>query len=140
MQFDLFRIMASSISTALGAKNQCYKTKHWHRSLCTTFSSWIMDTAARARITLWSLLLFLGLSFAQNAAEGEAGTLNVGAILNMRSLLGKMSRTSILMAMEDFYAVHRDYATKLVLHIRDSNGGGNIQAASAGTFHYEILH
>ncbi|KAF7102402.1 hypothetical protein CFC21_103545 [Triticum aestivum] len=92
----------------------------------------MMDTAARARITLWwSLFLFLGLSFAQTAAEGEAGTLKVGAVLNMRSLLGKMSRTSILMAMEDFYAVHRDYATKLVLHIRDSNGGGNIQAASA---------
>uniref|UniRef100_A0A453KVR5 Uncharacterized protein n=1 Tax=Aegilops tauschii subsp. strangulata TaxID=200361 RepID=A0A453KVR5_AEGTS len=26
------------------------------------------------------------------------------------------------MAMEDFYAVHRNYTTKLVLHIRDSNG------------------
>ncbi|KAF7096552.1 hypothetical protein CFC21_098481 [Triticum aestivum] len=93
----------------------------------------MMDTAARARITSWcSLLLFLGLSFAQNAAEGEAGTLDVGVILNMRSLLGKMSRTSILMAMEDFYAVHHsDHATRLVLHVRDSNGGGNIQAASA---------
>ena len=86
------------------------------------------------------MLLFLGLSFAQNAAEGEAGTLKVGAVLNMRSLLGKMSRTSILMAMEDFYAVHHsDHATRLVLHVRDSNGGGNIQAASAGTF-IMILH
>ncbi|KAI4966710.1 hypothetical protein ZWY2020_037039 [Hordeum vulgare] len=40
-----------------------------------------------------------------------------------------MARTSILMAMEDFYAVHRNYTTRLVLHIRDSNGD-NIQAAS----------
>jgi hypothetical protein len=37
------------------------------------------------------------------------------------------------MAMEDFYAVHRDYTTKLVLHIRDSNGD-NIRAASEGTY------
>lgn len=38
-----------------------------------------------------------------------------------------MARTSILMAMEDFYAVHRNYKTKLVLHIRDSNAD-NVQA------------
>uniref|UniRef100_A0A0A9AXU6 Uncharacterized protein n=1 Tax=Arundo donax TaxID=35708 RepID=A0A0A9AXU6_ARUDO len=44
-----------------------------------------------------------------------------------------MMHTSILMAMEDFYSLHRSYRTKLVLHLRDS-GGDDIQAASAGTF------
>uniref|UniRef100_A0A453KVX4 Uncharacterized protein n=2 Tax=Aegilops tauschii subsp. strangulata TaxID=200361 RepID=A0A453KVX4_AEGTS len=52
----------------------------------------------------------------------EAGIFDVGVILHLKSLVGKMARTSILMAMEDFYAVHRNYTTKLVLHIRDSNG------------------
>ncbi|XP_044392143.1 glutamate receptor 2.1-like [Triticum aestivum] len=41
-----------------------------------------------------------------------------------------MSRTSISMALEDFYAVHRNYTPKLVLHIRDSKSN-NVQAASA---------
>ncbi|KAK8459834.1 hypothetical protein SEVIR_2G221600v4 [Setaria viridis] len=40
-----------------------------------------------------------------------------------------MVRTSIYMAMEDFYAVHRNYTTKMVLHIRDSNAN-SVQAAS----------
>uniref|UniRef100_A0A0D9XDY9 Ionotropic glutamate receptor C-terminal domain-containing protein n=1 Tax=Leersia perrieri TaxID=77586 RepID=A0A0D9XDY9_9ORYZ len=73
--------------------------------------------------------LFLSLSVAQNITKNEAGTLNVGVILHLRSLVGKMARTSILMAVEDFYAVHRNFKTKLVLHIRDSNGD-DIQAAS----------
>uniref|UniRef100_A0A453KVR7 Glutamate receptor n=2 Tax=Aegilops tauschii subsp. strangulata TaxID=200361 RepID=A0A453KVR7_AEGTS len=59
----------------------------------------------------------------------EAGIFDVGVILHLKSLVGKMARTSILMAMEDFYAVHRNYTTKLVLHIRDSNGD-NMRAAS----------
>ena len=65
--------------------------------------------------------------------QSGSGILNVGAILDLQSLVGKIARTSILMAMEDFYAVHRNYKTKLVLHIRDSNGD-NIQAASEGTY------
>jgi ionotropic glutamate receptor len=36
------------------------------------------------------------------------------------------------MAVEDFYASHKNYRTRLVLHVRDSRGN-NFQAASAGT-------
>ncbi|KAM0880689.1 hypothetical protein ACQ4PT_033393 [Festuca glaucescens] len=88
-----------------------------------------MGTAAKTTSLLLLLLPFFSLSVAQNVTQREAGILNVGAILNLQSLVGKIARTSILMAMEDFYAVHRNYTTKLVLHIRDSNGD-NIQAAS----------
>ncbi|KAL6846531.1 hypothetical protein ACP4OV_023979 [Aristida adscensionis] len=84
-----------------------------------------MEIAARAIF----FSLFLNLIFAQRAIASEVRTLNVGVILNLQSLVGKMARTSILMAMEDFYVAHRTYTTKLVLHIRDSNGD-NIQAAS----------
>lgn len=81
--------------------------------------------ATAVRITFF--FLFLNLSVAQNVTESGTGTLSVGVILNLQSLVGKMARISILMAMEDFYAVHRNYSTKLVLHIRDSNGD-DIQA------------
>uniref|UniRef100_A0ACD5XSN4 Uncharacterized protein n=2 Tax=Avena sativa TaxID=4498 RepID=A0ACD5XSN4_AVESA len=89
-----------------------------------------MDTTAKTTsLLLLMVLSFLGLGVAQNVTQRGAGILNVGAILNLQSLVGKIARTSILMAMEDFYEVHRNYTTKLVLHIRGSNGD-NIQAAS----------
>uniref|UniRef100_J3MXP2 Glutamate receptor n=1 Tax=Oryza brachyantha TaxID=4533 RepID=J3MXP2_ORYBR len=75
------------------------------------------------------LFLLLSLTVAQNITENGATTLNVGVILHLKSLVGKIARTSILMAVEDFYAVHRNFKTKLVLHIRNSNGD-DIQAAA----------
>uniref|UniRef100_A0A0D3H744 Glutamate receptor n=2 Tax=Oryza TaxID=4527 RepID=A0A0D3H744_9ORYZ len=81
--------------------------------------------AGRAAI----FFLFLSLTVAQNITGSGEDTLNVGVILHLKSLVGKMARTSILMAVEDFYKAHRNFKTKLVLHIRDSNGD-DIQAAS----------
>lgn len=86
--------------------------------------------AGRAAI----FFLFLSLTVAQNITGSGEDTLNVGVILHLKSLVGKMARTSILMAVEDFYKAHRNFKTKLVLHIGDSNGD-DIQAASEGTFH-----
>uniref|UniRef100_M8CGC7 Glutamate receptor n=1 Tax=Aegilops tauschii TaxID=37682 RepID=M8CGC7_AEGTA len=67
------------------------------------------------------LLLLLPLNFvvAQNASRA-AQELHVGVILDLETMVGKIARTSISLAMEDFYAVHHNYSTKLVLHIRDS--------------------
>ena len=93
----------------------------------------------RASQITFFLLLIIHSGIAQNATTSGADEFPVGVILNLESLRGKMARTSLLMALEDFYTVHRNYSPKLVLHIRDSNGGGNIQAASAGTF-IMILH
>ncbi|KAL6846532.1 hypothetical protein ACP4OV_023980 [Aristida adscensionis] len=77
------------------------------------------------------LLLFLlfNSAAAQNATSGGAKELHVGVILDLGSLVGKIARTSILLAMEDFYAAHKNYTTKLVLHIRDSKSD-DVQAAS----------
>ena len=88
-----------------------------------------MEIAARTTF----LLLFVNAIFAHRATVSRAATLNVGVILDLQSLVGKMARTSILMAMEDFYVVHGNYTTKIVLQIRDSNAD-NVQAASEGTF------
>ncbi|KAK1316441.1 hypothetical protein QJS10_CPA05g02316 [Acorus calamus] len=46
---------------------------------------------------------------------------HVGLILDLESLVGKMSNTSISMALEDFYESHPDYTTRVVLHGRDSH-------------------
>uniref|UniRef100_A0A453KW97 Receptor ligand binding region domain-containing protein n=1 Tax=Aegilops tauschii subsp. strangulata TaxID=200361 RepID=A0A453KW97_AEGTS len=79
------------------------------------------------------LLLLLPLNFvvAQNASRA-AQELHVGVILDLETMVGKIARTSISLAMEDFYAVHHNYSTKLVLHIRDSMRD-DVRAASQGT-------
>nr|XP_020192204.3 glutamate receptor 2.6-like [Aegilops tauschii subsp. strangulata] len=84
----------------------------------------------RASQIAFFLLLIIDFGVAQNATTSGADEFPVGVILDLESLGGKMSRTSILMALEDFYAVHRNYSPKLVLHIRDSKSN-NVQAASA---------
>ncbi|XWS31184.1 hypothetical protein CRYUN_Cryun23aG0055600 [Craigia yunnanensis] len=46
---------------------------------------------------------------------------NVGVVLDLDSLVGKLGWSCINMALSDFYASHGDYKTRLVLNIRDSN-------------------
>ena len=55
----------------------------------------------------------------------------VGVILDLDTLVGKMARTSIEMAVEDFYTVHSNYSTRLVLYTRDSHQD-NVKATLAG--------
>lgn len=88
-----------------------------------------MEKTPRAILFLL-LLLLVDLGAAQNTT-GKAAEFHVGVILNLGSLVGKVSRTSISLAIEDFYAAHQNYSTKLVLHVRDSMAS-DIQAASAG--------
>ncbi|KAK1631000.1 hypothetical protein QYE76_005315 [Lolium multiflorum] len=79
------------------------------------------------------LLLLLPISFAiaQNASTEGVQEFHVGVILDLGSMVGKIARTSISLAMEDFYDVHQNYSTKIVLHIRDSMSD-DVQAASEG--------
>jgi ionotropic glutamate receptor len=76
------------------------------------------------------LLLIVDFGVAQNTTR-KATEIHVGLILNLDSLVGKVARTSVSLAVEDFYATHPNYSTKLVLHIRDSMAS-DVQAASAG--------
>ncbi|XP_062198782.1 glutamate receptor 2.8-like [Phragmites australis] len=83
-------------------------------------------------IALRSVLFFLMLfnyAAAQNATRGGLKELHVGVILDLGSLVGKIARTSISLAMDDSHAAHRNYSTRLVLHIRDSKSD-DVQAAS----------
>ncbi|GMI89253.1 GLUTAMATE RECEPTOR 2.7, glutamate receptor 2.7 [Hibiscus trionum] len=54
---------------------------------------------------------------------------NVGVVLDMDSLVGKIGMSCINMALSDFYATHSHYKTKLVLHSKDS--AGDVVAAAA---------
>ncbi|XP_044384577.1 glutamate receptor 2.8-like [Triticum aestivum] len=83
---------------------------------------------ARGAIILF-LLLAVDFGVAQNTT-GKTDGFHVGVILDLGSPVGKVARTSVLLAVQDFYAAHRNYSTKLVLHVRDSMGS-DIKAASA---------
>ncbi|KAH7859167.1 hypothetical protein Vadar_032432 [Vaccinium darrowii] len=64
---------------------------------------------------------------------------DVGLILDFDDDFGKMIRTCICMALEDFYASHgRNYTTKIALHPRDSKSDV-AEAVSAGQHHLPIL-
>lgn len=64
---------------------------------------------------------------------GEASTtrFHVGVVLDSATIVGKMGLTSISMAMDEFYAFHSNYTTRLVLHLRDSKNDV-VLAASEG--------
>ena len=101
-----------------------------HTSQTQTSQTLVME---RATQTILFLVLFTHFGAAQNAAKtgGDEFSVAVGVILDLGTLVGKIARTSIQMALEDFYAAHKNYSTRLILHIRDSHSN-NVQAASAG--------
>ncbi|GJN33931.1 hypothetical protein PR202_gb22562 [Eleusine coracana subsp. coracana] len=81
------------------------------------------------RIILLLVLSATSIVAGQNATGREPQEVHVGVILDVGSLVGKIAVTSISLAMEDFYAAHQNYSTKLVLHIRDSMSD-DVQAAA----------
>jgi ionotropic glutamate receptor len=91
--------------------------------------AWKMEITPRVILLI---LLPINFAFAQNATSEGAQEFHVGVILDLGSMVGKIARTSISLAVEDFYIAHQNYSTKLVLHIRDSKND-DVQAASEGT-------
>lgn len=75
------------------------------------------------------LCLLAALLGHRTTAADEA--VNVGVILDLASAPGKRWRTSITMAVEDYYAAHANSTTRVELHFRDSSGDA-VSAASAG--------
>ncbi|CAL5058981.1 unnamed protein product [Urochloa decumbens] len=85
--------------------------------------------ATRVRITMFLFLAFSS-AVAQNITESRVKEFHVGVVLDLGTTVGKVAHTSISIAVEDFYAVHPNYTTRLVLHVRDSMTD-DVQAASA---------
>ncbi|KAI8547969.1 hypothetical protein RHMOL_Rhmol07G0236400 [Rhododendron molle] len=67
---------------------------------------------------------------AQNASSTGLIEVDVGLILDLDDIQGKMSHTCTSMALEDFYASNQTRSTKIVLHPRDSRNDV-VEAASA---------
>lgn len=66
---------------------------------------------------------------------------HVGVILDLESRdssVGRVGMRSLSMAVTDFYSLHADYKTRLVLHPIDSNGS-IVDAAAAGMIELFIL-
>ncbi|KAL5699288.1 hypothetical protein ACHQM5_030216 [Ranunculus cassubicifolius] len=79
---------------------------------------------ARLLTFLFVLLSFMSHCWiwtsAHNSGTTVAKSFHVGLILDFETRVGKMCRNCIYMALEDFYAVHNEYGTRLVLHAKDS--------------------
>ena len=56
---------------------------------------------------------------------------NVGVVLDLDSLVGKVGLSCINMALSDFYAIHPHYKTRMVFNIKDSKEDV-VAAAAAG--------
>jgi ionotropic glutamate receptor len=70
-----------------------------------------MERAPRAIL----LLLIVNFGAAQNTTS-KADEFHVGVILNLGSLVGKVARTSVSLAVEDFYAAHPlQHAVKVII-------------------------
>ncbi|KAG5521887.1 hypothetical protein RHGRI_034197 [Rhododendron griersonianum] len=67
---------------------------------------------------------------AQNDTSTGIIEVDIGLILDLDDILGKMSHTCTSMALEDFYASNQTRTTKIVLHPRDSKNDV-VEAASA---------
>ncbi|GKU87448.1 hypothetical protein SLEP1_g1844 [Rubroshorea leprosula] len=77
-------------------------------------------------------LLLAEVALAQNTTATATIPVNVGVVLDMDMWVGKLGLSCINMALQDFYSYHGNYATRLVLNIRDSRGDV-VGAAAAGT-------
>ncbi|CAL5424798.1 unnamed protein product [Camellia sinensis] len=84
-------------------------------------------------LVLLSFLTLLNAELDEFACQSQSGSssnlggavneIKVGVILDMGSWVGKVVHSCIAMAISDFYAVNTPhYKTRVVLHIRDSNG------------------
>jgi hypothetical protein len=82
------------------------------------------------------MILFLAFSsaVAQNVTESKVEEFHVGVVLDLGTTVGKVAHTSISIAVEDFYVVHPNYTTRIVLHVSDSLSD-DVQAASEGECH-----
>lgn len=80
-------------------------------------------------------LLLLPLSTSQNSITTTID-FHVGVILDLdspASPVGRIGMSCLSMAHSDFYSLHPDYKTRLLLHVRDSNDSV-VDAAAAGTY------
>ncbi|KAK2986066.1 hypothetical protein RJ640_011507 [Escallonia rubra] len=72
-------------------------------------------------VSLFFCLALMIISKGVATAQSSTVPVNVGVILDKDTWAGKMGLGCISMALNDFYASHGHYNTRLVLNVRDSN-------------------
>ncbi|CAD5334320.1 unnamed protein product [Arabidopsis thaliana] len=81
------------------------------------------------------LLLFISRSFASTQNDdvdgGKRVQIRVGLVLDLGSVEGKIVKSSVSMALSDFYDTHNDYKTRVSLSVRNSHGEPLLAIASA---------
>ncbi|XP_023644304.1 glutamate receptor 1.3 isoform X2 [Capsella rubella] len=83
------------------------------------------------------LLLFFSSSFGSTLNDGrfrsghEQVPVGIGLVLDLGSVEGKVVKSSVSMALSDFYAIHKDYKTRVSLSFRNSHGEPLLALASA---------
>ncbi|KAK2969963.1 hypothetical protein RJ640_008303, partial [Escallonia rubra] len=65
------------------------------------------------------------------SSQNGSSEFQVGVVLDLDSPVGSTGLTYLSMALSDFYSAHRNYTTKLVLHVSDSRGNVIDAATSA---------
>uniref|UniRef100_A0A0D9WMS8 Glutamate receptor n=1 Tax=Leersia perrieri TaxID=77586 RepID=A0A0D9WMS8_9ORYZ len=68
-----------------------------------------------------TVLTAIAVVFLITMAEAGPVEVDVGVILDLATALGKKSLLSMEMALEDVYAAHPEFATRVRLRVRDSN-------------------
>ncbi|KAG8380242.1 hypothetical protein BUALT_Bualt07G0172900 [Buddleja alternifolia] len=86
-------------------------------------------TMSLSSLSVSLLCLFFSLCNAQMGVPNR--TFQVGVILDLDSLVGRVGLCSLSLTLSDFYSSNRDYTSRLVLHVRDSQGQVIDAASSA---------
>ncbi|XP_022731763.1 glutamate receptor 2.7-like isoform X2 [Durio zibethinus] len=96
------------------------------RSLSTTNPINLID------ICLFISILLVNAVVTQTQNSSSTTTpVNVGVVLDMDSLVGKIGLSCINMALSDFYATHPHYKTRLIVNTKDSKEDVVAAAAAA---------
>ncbi|KAK2971057.1 hypothetical protein RJ640_003249 [Escallonia rubra] len=87
------------------------------------FRSRLSDFVMRKNhlVSLFFCLVLMIISKGMATSQSSTVPVNVGVILDKDTWAGKMGLRCISMALNDFYASHGHYKTRLVLNVRDSN-------------------
>ncbi|KAL4301790.1 hypothetical protein GQ457_10G003090 [Hibiscus cannabinus] len=110
-----------------GGKNTRQKNSSKMRGSPTIRTTFSLFITLCLFINVW---LPVGVVVAQSQnTTSTTVPVNVGVVLDMDSMVGKIGMSCISMALSDFYAAHPHYKTRLVLDINDSKD--NVVAAAA---------
>ena len=81
------------------------------------------------------LLMLLYMTSCVSPLSSFNAKVDVGVILDLQTIQGKMYKTCISMAIEEFYSKNTNYSTVIVPHFKDSREDV-VSAASAGIYKY----